>query len=179
MIVINCMVNLEFRLEKKEFLVNHLSNFSIHNTPFSDSDLYFEESPCQLPKYNNFSWQQKQNKFFVSHTHYKGGNLSRFLHVKRHPLHLQLQLAGLGVLQLQCHPLLHLATRDHHGAVPDESVILGLEPPADLNVAQQLRVAKCCGSVDHCLQVDLGLTHEVVLGHHVMIEHLLLSLLRE
>ena len=61
--------------------------------------------------------------------------------------------------QLQGHPLLHLATRNHRGAVPDESVILRLEPPADLNVAQQLWVAECCGSVDHRLQVDLSLTH--------------------
>jgi hypothetical protein len=99
------------------------------------------------------------------------------LHVERHPLHFQLQLPGLGVLQLQPHPLLHLAAGNHHGTVPDERIVVGLEPPADLYVAQQLWITERGSGVDHRLQVDLGLPHEVVLGHHVMIEHLLFALL--
>ena len=81
------------------------------------------------------------------------------------------------MLQLQRHPLLHLAARDHHGTVPDESIVVGPELPADLYVTQQLWITECGSGIDHRLQVDLGLPHEVVLGNHVMIEHLLVALL--
>uniref|UniRef100_J3LAL2 Uncharacterized protein n=1 Tax=Oryza brachyantha TaxID=4533 RepID=J3LAL2_ORYBR len=74
------------------------------------------------------------------------------LHVEWNPLHLQLHLAGLGELQPEGQLLPHPAAGDHDDAVPDERVVAGLEPPADLHVAEQLRVAERRRGVDHRLQ---------------------------